>query len=146
MPTRSSGNCRICTWWQGSSNGLEDDRNGGSSRLSRVHPCAFTLVLWRPCEGSHSREVGHRACAFAVLVAPAPRTSLQAQAAAVVAPAGCSLTWVGQEAEIEAFLRTAKVTKLEHVPIGVTKPQRAVFEPGGLVRRAAWKPLAPSYR
>jgi hypothetical protein len=28
----------------------------------------------------------------------------------------------------------------------VTKPQRAVFEPGSLVRRAAWKPLAPSYR
>jgi hypothetical protein len=82
----------------------------------------------------------------AVLVAPAARTSAQAQAAAAVAPAACSLTWVGHETEIEEFLRTAKVTKLELVPIGVTKPQRAVFESGGLVARAAWKPLAPSYR
>jgi hypothetical protein len=82
----------------------------------------------------------------AVVVAPAAQTSAQAQAAAGIAPARCSLTWVGHEAEIEEFLRTAKVVKLEHVPIGVTKPQRAVFEPGGLVARAAWKPLAPSYR
>ena len=82
----------------------------------------------------------------AVLVAPAARTSAQAQAAAAVTPAGCSLTWVGHETEIEEFLRTAKVAKLELVPVGVTKPQRAVFEPGGLVARAAWKPLAPGYR
>jgi hypothetical protein len=82
----------------------------------------------------------------AVVVAPAAQTSAQAQAAAGIAPARCSLTWVGHEAEIEEFLRTAKVVKLEHVPIGVTKPQRAVFEPGGLVARGAWKPLAPSYR
>jgi hypothetical protein len=70
----------------------------------------------------------------------APRTS---QAATAVA---CSRTWVGNEAAIEEFLRTAKVAKLEEVPIGVTKPQRAVFDPGGLVRRAAWKPLLPSYK
>jgi len=43
-------------------------------------------------------------------------------------------------------MATTNVIKLEDVPIGVTKPQRAVFEPGGLVRRAAWKPLAPGYR
>ena len=82
----------------------------------------------------------------AVLVAPSARTPAQAQAAAAVAPASCSLTWVGHETEIEEFLQTAKVAKLEVVPVGVTKPQRAVFEAGGLVARAAWKPLAPSYR
>ena len=62
------------------------------------------------------------------------------------AAAACSQTWVGHEAEIEEFLKTAKVMKMEIVPIGVTKPQRARFEPGGPVASAAWKPLAPSYR
>jgi hypothetical protein len=66
--------------------------------------------------------------------------------AAVAAPAQCSLTWVGQEKEIEEYLRSAKVLKLEMVPIGVTKPQRAVFDSGGLVARAAWKPLPPSFK
>jgi hypothetical protein len=32
------------------------------------------------------------------------------------------------------------------VPIGVTKPRRALFGEGGLVARAAWKPLPPAYR
>jgi hypothetical protein len=58
----------------------------------------------------------------------------------------CSLNWVGQESDIEAFLKSAKVVKLEQVPVGVTKPHRARFEPGGPIASAAWKPLAPSYR
>jgi len=58
----------------------------------------------------------------------------------------CSLTWVGQEAAIEDYLKSAKVAKFEQVPVGVTKPHRARFEPGGLIPSAAWKPLAPSYR
>ena len=83
------------------------------------------------------------ALAAAVASAPAPLAARASQAAAAVS---CSRSWVGNEAAIEDFLRTAKVAKLEEVPIGVTKPQRAVFDPGGLVRRAAWKPLLPSYK
>jgi hypothetical protein len=60
--------------------------------------------------------------------------------------AACSLTWIGQQEAIEQYMTTAKVVRMEAVPIGVTKPQRADFEPGGLVRRAAWKPLTPTYR
>lgn len=69
-----------------------------------------------------------------------------ASPATQAAPATCSLSWVGQEAVLEAFMRAAPIAKLEDVPIGVTKPRRAVFEPGGLVRRAAFKPLVPSFR
>jgi hypothetical protein len=58
----------------------------------------------------------------------------------------CSLSWVGSEPAIEQFLQTAEIQKIEDVPIGVTKPRRAVFAPGGPVGRAAWKALPPSYR
>jgi hypothetical protein len=72
-----------------------------------------------------------------------PALLAQTPPAATVA---CSLSWVGQEAVIEDFLKSAKVLKMEQVPIGVTKPHRARFEPGGVVESAAWKPLAPSFR
>lgn len=59
-----------------------------------------------------------------------------------VAPA-CAKTWIGHEADIEEYMRTAHVDKIEELPVGVTKPQRAFFTPGGLVASAAWKPLPP---
>lgn len=51
--------------------------------------------------------------------------------------------WEGREAEFEAYLRTAVVTKIEAVPIGVTAPRRAFLEPGGLCESFAWKVLPP---
>jgi hypothetical protein len=64
-----------------------------------------------------------------------------------VAPAAatCSLQWVGHESAIESFLASGKVTRMEAVPIGVTKPQRAYLEPGP-VARFAWKQLPPQRR
>ena len=55
----------------------------------------------------------------------------------------CSLVWAGHEPEIEKMLAEGKVLKLEDVPIGVTKPQRATLE--GAPVRFAWKPLRPGY-
>ncbi|MDO8677516.1 MAG: hypothetical protein Q7R30_02990 [Acidobacteriota bacterium] len=57
----------------------------------------------------------------------------------------CSLNWLGHEDEIEKVLAEGKILKLESVPIGVTKPQRAILEPGGPVARFAWKALRPGY-
>lgn len=51
--------------------------------------------------------------------------------------------WVGRETEFEEYLKTAAVTKVVEVPIGVTKPQRAYTEPGGLAESFAWKTLPP---
>jgi hypothetical protein len=82
---------------------------------------------------------------FLTLIALGTWPAVQAHSAQTGTVA-CSLSWVGQESAIEDYLRSANVAKFEQVPIGVTKPQRAQFEPGGPVSSAAWKPLRPSYR
>lgn len=69
--------------------------------------------------------------------APAPRAAATAQ---------CARLWTGQEAAIERQLATAPVVTMESVPIGVTKPQRGTFAPGGPAARFAWKALPPSRR
>jgi hypothetical protein len=51
--------------------------------------------------------------------------------------------WVGREAEIEEYLRTANIAKMTEVPVGVTNPRRAYFAPGGPCESMAWKPLKP---
>lgn len=58
-----------------------------------------------------------------------------------VAPA--TKVWIGREAEFEQYLKTAPVTKVVDVPIGVTKPRRAYLEAGGLAESFAWKTLPP---
>jgi hypothetical protein len=59
-------------------------------------------------------------------------------------PGKCSLVWAGHEAQIEQLLVDGKVLKMEAVPIGVTKPQRATLD-GTPAIRFAWKPLTPGY-
>jgi hypothetical protein len=74
--------------------------------------------------------------------APPPTTqeSVPAQPIAVVG----SKAWVGRESEVEEYLKTAKVVKVTDVPVGVTKPRRAYFEPGGPAGSIVFKPLMPS--
>lgn len=51
--------------------------------------------------------------------------------------------WQPRRAEIEHCLVDAKVAKLEEVPIGVTRPSRAVLQDADCARAFAWKPLRP---
>ena len=51
--------------------------------------------------------------------------------------------WQPRRAEIEHCLVDAKVAKLEEVPIGVTRPSRAILQDAGCARAFAWKPLRP---
>ena len=77
--------------------------------------------------------------AFALLLS----TTLSGQVAIPAAePGKCSLIWPGFEDRIERDLVEGKITKMEDVPIGVTKPQRATMDDGW---RFAWKPLKPGY-
>ena len=70
--------------------------------------------------------------------------TLSGQVAVPAPEAGkCSLNWVGFESQIEQQLAEGKIAKMEDVPIGVTKPQRATIE--GMPVRFAWKPLPPGY-
>jgi hypothetical protein len=59
---------------------------------------------------------------------------------AQTSPAG---GWQPRRAEIEHCLVDAKVEKLEEVPIGVTRPSRAILQDAGCARAFAWKPLRP---
>ncbi len=84
-----------------------------------------------------------RAPAVIAVFAFALSATLSGQVAVPAAdPAKCSLTWPGFEAQLEDALVNGKVLKMEDVPIGVTKPQRATLENGS---RFAWKPLQPGY-
>jgi hypothetical protein len=51
--------------------------------------------------------------------------------------------WIGREAEIEDFLKSAKVVSMKEIGVGVTRPQRATLAPGGPVDAMAWKPIKP---
>lgn len=62
------------------------------------------------------------------------------------APAASSRVWEGQNAEYEAFLRTATIARMGKIDLGVTHPKRAYFSPGSLVSSAAWKPLRPGFQ
>jgi hypothetical protein len=60
------------------------------------------------------------------------------------APAAVSAkTWAGHAQEIEDYLRSADVVRMEDVSVGVTHPRRAQFVPGGPVQEMAWKALKP---
>jgi hypothetical protein len=59
------------------------------------------------------------------------------------APAPSANIWRGRTAEVEQCLAEAKVAKLEEVPIGVTKPSRAMLHADACARAFAWKPLRP---
>jgi hypothetical protein len=96
--------------------------------------------------------VGMRRLALLLLVwsatvsgwqATAPTPPAQAPVAAAPAAVGSAKIWPGREAEIEDYLRTSPFTRVEDVPIGVTKPRRGYFAEGGLVVSAAWKVLRP---
>lgn len=84
------------------------------------------------------------------LLAATVTSALARQAVPAAKPAAaasqCARLWTGQEAAIERHLATAPVVTMEAVPIGVTKPQRGTFAPGGPAARFAWKALPPSRR
>jgi hypothetical protein len=82
---------------------------------------------------------GSPLAAVAVLATLALGTEVSAQAPA---PASVGArTWVGRYAELEEYLRTAPVERIEEVPIGVTKPKRVFFARGGPVESATFKVL-----
>jgi hypothetical protein len=81
------------------------------------------------------------------LFAQAPAPAAPAAATPVVLSQGDgSKVWIGRYAEFEEFLQTARIERTEKVPIGVTKPERGFFAPGGLAASAAIKHLPMGQR
>lgn len=72
---------------------------------------------------------------------PGEASPIPASVAVAESSTSAPYTWLGREDEIEAYLRSAPVTHFKDIPVGITKPQRGYFAPGGPVRSMAWKPL-----
>ena len=68
--------------------------------------------------------------------------ALQAQQPA--APPANAKIWVGRTAEIEQFIRTTPIVKMEDLSVGVTHPKKATLPPGGPVQYLAWKAIPPA--
>jgi hypothetical protein len=80
------------------------------------------------------------------LRAQAPVASEPARPAPAVTTAASptvaeAYAWRGHEAEIEDFLRDGTITHFTDIPVGITKPRRGYFAPGGPATSMAWKPL-----
>lgn len=71
----------------------------------------------------------------------APAAAGAAAAATPTADPLGAKVWLGHYAEYEDYLKTAAIQKVGDIPVGVTKPKRAFFEPGGLAGSAALKYL-----
>ena len=54
-----------------------------------------------------------------------------------------TLPWLGSADAIAEYIRTAPVQKIESIPVGVTKPKRALLAPGGPVGSVVVKDLPP---
>jgi len=81
------------------------------------------------------------------LLAQAPAPAPPAAATPVVATQAIgSKVWVGRHAEFEEFLRTARIERVDKIPVGVTKPERGFFAAGGLAASAAVKHLPMGQR
>ena len=52
-------------------------------------------------------------------------------------------TWLGRAAQIEEFIRTAEVTNVEDIGVGVTNPKSADIVGDGPIDRIVFKPLRP---
>src|SRR5262245_23548452 len=53
-------------------------------------------------------------------------------------------TWLGREAEMEAYLRTADMLSFDELSVGVTKPLRAHLAPGAPMKYIVWKTIPPA--
>ncbi len=94
---------------------------------------------------SIGRAVRLAVSAFAfstVLLLPTLVTLAAAQAAAPDAPESAR-TWVGKEADLETYLKSAEVVSCKDIGVGVTKPQRCALAPGGPFGELAFKGIQP---
>ena len=80
---------------------------------------------------------------LAVLLAGLAAWPVLAQQPDAPAAGACAKIWLGREAELEVYLKTAKIDRIDEIPLGVTRPLRAFLATGGPFGSMAWKPLRP---
>src|SRR5437868_3697587 len=83
------------------------------------------------------------ALVLCALIAPLAAQSTPATApvsSAATAPISAKV-WLGRAAEIEDYLRTAEIIKIDETAQGVTHPKKATLKPGGPVAMLAFKAI-----
>ena len=78
-----------------------------------------------------------------IALASAPVTNARGPQPGAAAQNADARAWTGRVAEIEAYLRTARIVRTEGTDRGVTKPVRAFLEPGGPISSMTWKAIPP---
>ena len=81
-----------------------------------------------------------------LLLISAPAARVPAVRPAQTASASTARAWVGDEARMEAHLKTAKVDRIEDIGTGVTRPRRAHLDPAEPFESLVWKVLPPGHR
>jgi len=82
-----------------------------------------------------------RALIALILACPVLVAGQQAPPPAPAQTPSSSKIWIGREAEVEQFLKTAKIERIVELGQGVTRPRRAFFAPGGLAACAIIKAI-----
>ena len=82
--------------------------------------------------------------AASVAVAQAPPATLVPASASL--PRVGAKVWIGHYEDYEKYLETAPIDRVTNVPVGVTKPRRAFFAPGGLAESGIVKHLPMGQR
>jgi hypothetical protein len=96
----------------------------------------------RPCL---ARVAARFAVVFlpATILAQAPAPATTTAAPSSPASDASAKIWVDHRDEIESYMKTAEIVSMEDLKIGVTRPRRAAFAPGGPVRYMAFKDIPP---
>ena len=128
---------------------LEGPGHGETGALEQTLAAVYTLTHAFPKGRPMKRDLLVAAIGLAALPlraqAPAPAAPAAATPVVETQPNG-SKVWIGRYAEFEEFLRTAPVERVDKIPVGVTKPERGFFAPGGIAGSAAVKHLPMGQR
>jgi hypothetical protein len=92
---------------------------------------------------SSRRIASTAACVWLSIVHVGPASAQGGDAVKASTAATSAKTWIDQRAQIEAYLTTVEVVKLEDIGTGVTNPKRGELAPGGPVAAIAWKSIRP---
>jgi hypothetical protein len=83
---------------------------------------------------------------WAVALAAPAATFTTPVASLTAATSAAAASWVGQAAQMEAHLKTARIESLEELGTGVTRPKRAHLKPAVPFESLVWKMLPPGRR
>jgi hypothetical protein len=80
---------------------------------------------------------------FALVCLPALALAQPSAVPASIGSEPSAKVWLDNCKELEEYLKTAEVIKLDEIGLGVTKPKRATLAPGGPFGFMAWKTIRP---